>query len=135
LNKYAHCAIEAVGLIASSKAASPRQAWEQSSSAVFGKGTSSQQKGCPRDAFLGLCEAGFVQGVAPGKYCNSILNKQYAVSAVQLLRKKPGAEVAPTELWGLVLRGNTKVHNSQMDVVLGLWNSGLISADDGQGAA
>jgi len=39
-------------------------------------------KGCPRGAFLELCEAGMIKGIASGKYTRSKRNKEYAIDAV-----------------------------------------------------
>ena len=88
---------------------------------------SSQAKHCPRLAYLGLCEAGLVQGIPKGKYLkNPSLNAQYAVRAVTLLRSQPGLAVGQDKLWRLSCGCPGKRHNGQMDVVLGLWNRGLV---------
>lgn len=93
---------------------------------MFGAGTASQAKGCPRDAFLGLCEEGLIKGIPPGKYCHSVKNKKYAMSALGLIRKNATLLKQPARLWELVMQGESKVHNSQMDVVIALWESELI---------
>ncbi|MCY4245019.1 MAG: hypothetical protein OXE47_06830, partial [Gammaproteobacteria bacterium] len=76
----------------------------------------------PRSAFLGLCEAGLVKGVPPGEYLKKSskkLNKGYAVKAVSKLIENPKLkDNSPKELWELVI---SKAHDSQMDVVLALW--------------
>jgi hypothetical protein len=46
---------------------------------------SAQKKGCPRGAFLGLCEEGLVKGIPAGNYTTSKDNKAYAVRAAELL--------------------------------------------------
>ena len=46
---------------------------------------SAQKKGCPRGAFLGLCEDGLVKGIPAGNYTVSKDNKAYAVRAAELL--------------------------------------------------
>tara|TARA_R110001592_G_scaffold25816_10_gene97628 strand:- start:155 stop:553 length:399 start_codon:yes stop_codon:yes gene_type:complete len=91
---------------------------------------SSKTKGCPKNAFLGLCEAGFVKGIKSGSYFKSKkpnLNKKYAIKAVELLISN--SNLSEKELWELVreeLNLGVKKHNSQMDVVIALWENGLI---------
>lgn len=84
-----------------------------------------RKKSCPRGAFLGLCEEGLVQGIPAGSYKASREDKAYAVRAVTLLTE--GTEQRSTSaLWRAVTNGAEKTHNSQMDVVLALWNNDLI---------
>jgi hypothetical protein len=49
----------------------PRAAWDRAIQTVFPDSTSLQDKACPRDAYLGLCENGLVVGVPPGMYTRS----------------------------------------------------------------
>ena len=86
---------------------------------------SSQEKGCPKNTFLGLCEEGLVKGIPKGKYTNSIKNKKYALKAIEILKQNTQTTFSPKELWEQLELGE-KRHNSQMDVVLALWNEGLI---------
>ena len=84
-----------------------------------------RKKGCPRGAFLGLCEEGLVKGILAGHYTTSKDNKAYAVRAVALLTE--GTQHWSTSaLWQAVTNGAEKAHNSQMDIVLALWNNDLI---------
>ncbi len=84
-----------------------------------------RKKSSPRGAFLGLCEEGLVQGIPAGAYKASRDDKAYAVRAVTLLTE--GTEQRSTSaLWRAVTEGAGKTHNSQMDVVLALWNNDLI---------
>ncbi len=76
-------------------------------------------------AFLGLCKEGLVVGVEPGNYAKSSKNGEYAVDAVKVLRKNKYLASQPDFLWKKVA-GNTKPQNGQMDVVIGLWEAGLI---------
>lgn len=59
-------------------------AWNTTASDVFGEGTWVQRKGCPKSAFLGLCDEGLIRGVSKGNYTyrSDSLNKAYAVQAV-----------------------------------------------------
>ena len=126
MNKYGQAAVEAVKLIHNQEVSSPVEAWEMTTSQIFSRGTSSQKKGCPRNAFLGLCEDGLVKGVQPGKYTTSKKNKQYAIDAVEILREQPGLVGDPASLWKIVMRGDSKIANYQMEIVTALWAKGLI---------
>ena len=85
-------------------------------------------KGCPRGAFLGLCEEERVKGVKTGHYTRSKLNKEYAMEAVRLLRLEPSLVSDRAQLWRRVIGQKTKAHNGQLDVVIGLWNAGLLAS-------
>ncbi len=122
-NKYGLTAIEAA---TDKKSGNPIDAWEKSTRRIFPKSLASQRKGCPRAAFLGLCEEGVVKGISPGRYTKSRDNKEYALRAWRILR----AEKGPTEvqsLWLRVIKGMSKTHNGQMDVVLALYSADLLS--------
>ena len=125
-NKYGEAAIQATKLYTSKLVNSPQDAWEQATKNIFGEGTSSQKKGCPKGAFLGLCEEGLVKGIPRGKFTNSTKNKDYAVLAVAILKNNTSLASDTSALWKSVLRGIEKQHNSQMDVVTALWNNGFI---------
>jgi len=126
MNKYGQAAITAVTLYTSGSVSSPVAAWEIASSELFGVGTPAQKKACPRNAFLGLCESGLVRGVPKGQYTSSQDNKRYVLEAVRMLRSAPADTTDGTRLWELVMRGERKRHNSQMNVVIALWTSNLI---------
>ncbi|WP_248548621.1 DUF6979 family protein [Paenibacillus odorifer] len=128
MNKYGLSAINAVQIYNKSGTNSPLDAWNQSTIELFGENTHNQKKGCPKNAFLGLCEEGLVRGVPKGNYTyrSDSLNKAYAVEAVELLRGNPLLANDKNGLWKKVMRGVKKQHNSQMDVVLALWGNGLI---------
>ena len=54
-------------------------------------------------------------------------NKAYALQAVKLLLMDPSrAGDGPRPLWQSVLAGVKKQPNAQMEVVLALWEKGLI---------
>ena len=107
----------------------PPTAWDLAAQKTFPVNSTCIKKGCPKNAFLGLCEEGLILGVARGQYTRSELNKTYAVKAVDILKQIGDCE--PKELWLEVLRtlrrDVSKVHNSQMNVVLALWRAKLIS--------
>jgi hypothetical protein len=98
--------------------------WSRSAKEVFDT-KSAQEKGCPKNTFLGLCEEGLVKGIPKGKYTRSEKNKNYALNAVSILKDNPNKVYSPKELWDKLELGD-KRSNSQMDVVLALWEHGLI---------
>jgi hypothetical protein len=126
--KYGKVAVEATVSLQGDPSRPPRDAWQAAARKVFPTQTSSQEKGCPRSAYLGLCEDGLVVGVQRGDYGAGTDNKAYAVQAVQLLTQNPDLEeVGASSLWRRVMNGRDKKANSQMDVVLSLWAHGLIT--------
>lgn len=102
-----------------------RPLWNSATKDLFDS-ESSQDKGCPRSTFLGLCEEGLVKGVAKGNYeSNATINKNHAIGAVEFLKEHNIETISSKELWSkLNIAG--KSHNSQMDVVLALWYEKLI---------
>ncbi|SHH41964.1 DUF6979 family protein [Tepidibacter thalassicus] len=130
MSKYEKCAIKAINLIKSGKINNPRNAWERASSEIFGKGTTGQLKGCPKSAFLGLCEEGIIKGISHGKYTKSKKNKNYAIKAIKILLKEPYLKNNKKELWNRVIENNKISHNYQMDVVIALWNNNLINKEN-----
>jgi hypothetical protein len=104
---------------------SPLARWERAMQKLYPTSVAARKKGCPRGAFLGLCEEGLVKGVPVGHYTASRDNKAYAIRAVTLLAEGEQA-LSISALWHAVTNGSGKVHNSQMDVVLALWKNGLI---------
>ncbi len=65
-------------------------------------------------------------GIPAGIYTASKDDKAYAIRAVALLTE--GAQHWSTSaLWRAVTDGAERAHNSQMDIVLALWNNDLIA--------
>ena len=126
--KYGRAAVLAVELYRTGKANSPEEAWEQAVATIFPDSPSSQEKGCPKGAFLGLCQEGYVVGIDRGDYTTSQDNRRYAIKAVDLLRSDDELADDKGRLWSQVMdvEGTEKRHNSQMDVVTSLWNERLI---------
>jgi hypothetical protein len=98
--------------------------WSNSAKEIF-ETKSSQEKGCPKGTFLGLCEEGLVKGIPKGNYTKSVKNKEYALKAVEILKQNTQTTFSSNELWEKLELGD-KRSNSQMDVVLALWENGLI---------
>jgi hypothetical protein len=123
MGKYGDAAVLATQMMLDGRAASPLDAWRMAVQLVFPRSLSSQEKGCPKCAYLGLCEDGLVNGVESGSYTGSVDNKRYAVEAVALLRWDPELADAPELLWACVTDDSGKTHNGQMDVVIALWQA------------
>ncbi|MGK0447945.1 MAG: hypothetical protein ACJA2M_001725 [Polaribacter sp.] len=123
MNKYGLTALKSVQNFIDSY--SIIEIWFQSAKEVFDT-KSSQEKGCPKNTFLGLCEEGLVKGIPKGNYTKSVKNKEYAIRAVAILKQNKHTTFTPKELWDKLELGN-KRSNSQMDVVLALWEHGLIN--------
>ncbi len=125
MGKYGQTAEMATALLVSNKVDNPKEAWELAVSQVFPDSESSRSKSCPKNSFLGLCEDGYIIGAEAGSYTHSKKNKDYAIKAVKLLNSNP--TLNEKDLWKLVIDGADKQHNSQMDVVITLWNNKLIN--------
>ena len=126
MGKYGKASLLALERSQQSSVVDPATAWKWAVAQVFPNSQSSQDKGCPKGAFLGLCSHGLVKGVEPGNYTRSKDNRAYAVRAVQLLKQNPSLYERPNDLWSAILAGEEKVENSQTDVVIALWNSGAL---------
>lgn len=133
-SKYGEVAIEATRHIQET-GESPGNAWNKFAEEIFDNETSSaRDKGCPRNAYLGLCEDGLVDGVPEGNYVEKRkgkkANKSYAIQAVHMLRSNPSLEnLRPKNLWDRVMEvmeDGPDNHNNQMDVVLALWHEDMI---------
>ena len=127
MGNYGDAAVRAVGLLLNMRVSDPKEAWEAATAEIFGKGKLAQLKGCPRNAFLGLCEEGVIKGVPSGNYTRAKKNRKYAVRAVQILRERPDLLANERMLWSEVLSGRKIAHNQQMDVVTSLWENNLIA--------
>lgn len=100
-----------------------------------GGNTLKKRKSCPNiGVHFWLCEAGEIDGVNNGDYMRSRLgrkkNKKYAIEAVKLLRSCPCLASDKKELWERAKENTCAVetlrHNNQLDVVLALFEAGLI---------
>jgi hypothetical protein len=126
MGKYGIVAVGAANRLKSGTSRTALEAWQAEANKAFPESPSLQQKGCPRGAFLGLCEAGYIDGV-PGETATVAgINGEYAIEAVRLLSDDATlATIGPAALWRKT-SGGDKAHNRQMDVVLALWNAKLI---------
>ena len=126
MGKYGQAAVDAAKLLISRAVTEPAIAWDIATIKIFGKGTPAKEKGCPKGAFLGLCEYGFIKNVPKGKYTDSEDNKRYAVKAARLLIKNPQLIEDEEALWKEIIDGEIKKQNNQMDVVISLFKNNLM---------
>lgn len=122
-NKYGKTALKVVDI---HKIGTPiKDSWFNASKLIF-ESESSQAKGCPKSAFLGLYEKGLIKGFSKiRENAKPSINKTHAIEAVKFLKANNIDVISPKELWdNIVFDGKT--HNSQMDVVLALWYKKLI---------
>src|SRR3954454_12248050 len=117
MGEYGTVAVKAVGRLQSGVSRSPVDAWETAAREAFPRSPSSAEKGCPKGAFLGLCEEGLVVGAPRGVWPRSSRNKAYAVKAVAELRVDPGWLHREQALWAVVSGPDPKVPNGQLEVV------------------
>ena len=126
---YTNVALAAVNL-AVEKKKSVDEAWRLAAEITFPHSKDSQTKSCPKSSFLGLCSMGKVKGIKESDYTKSEDNKLYALTALDILAANRNQHFAPTELLRAVLKKlniKTKTHNSQMNVLLALWENDLIN--------
>src|ERR1700723_349828 len=122
-NRYGEAALMATRE-GSSAGISPVARWESAMQRRYPSSPTARSKSSPRGAYLGLCEEGLVEGIPAGHYTASKDNKDFAVRAAALLIEGK-QNWSTNSLWRAVTSDPEKTHNSQMDVVLALWD-GLI---------
>ena len=125
---FGNAAVEAAKMI--NMGAEPLEAWERGVR-LFSDKEFMVKKGCPKTAFLCLCDQGLVRGCPSNPPAISRDNGRYAMEAVQVLRQAPSANLKPIELWNRISVGATKKHNSQMNIVLALHSAGLLQRSNG----
>lgn len=126
MNLYGKTAVKAVELFAYTH--DIKKAWTEAVQ-EFTNSHSARVKGCPKNTFFGLCYAGQIKGISiqPPQEKES-KNAEYAILAIHLLKKDMSWANKKAELWAEIQKiiGEEKKHNSQLDVVIALWNEGLI---------
>ena len=125
MGQYGEAAKIAAGLMSKKPNTNPVDAW-QDAVAQECHSESSKKKSCPKGAFLGLCEEGWVSGCIPGIYTRSVKNKEYAIRAANILLENPKLATDGYNLWKLVIDGEKKKSNEQMDVVISLFKEGYL---------
>lgn len=131
--KYGSVAVSYAKELIKTKQSPSKDGWEKIARSVFKVEkkieNSFVKKGCPKDCFLGICEEGLITGISKGKYTNSIKNKAYGISAIQILRENEEYKDQPRKLWEKIPDA-PKTYNHQMHVVCALWKAGLINKDE-----
>lgn len=127
MGKYGVAAVKAVHTYTSGRARTVVDAWSIAVRDVFPNSQSSQEKGCPKGTFLGICGCGKIIGVPSGEYTKSQKNKLYGLKALEILHTSPNLANDELALWKRVMAGEDKAPNSQMDVIVSLWRAGLVS--------
>ena len=127
-NSYARCATLAYQLC-TSQPLTPAEAWQQAAASVFPHSEAGRKKGCPKNAFLGLAAAGYLQDIAP--FAHRSKNGDYACRAAQILHAHRAGSPLPDAkmLWLTVMHDigqMDKRSNSQMDVALALYRIGVM---------
>jgi hypothetical protein len=125
MTKYAQTA-RAAAQFATNNRMSPEAAWNKAAEQVFPTQLASRVKGCPRQAFIALANAYFVKRSAAPKRASKSTSGVYALEATEALRKNPELVNSKADLWART-SGGSKKHNSQMDVVIALWNENYLS--------
>ncbi|SHO56980.1 DUF6979 family protein [Vibrio quintilis] len=125
MNKYGKVAVQAVKT--AQTGIHPVKAWKQAAAYEFGECKASAEKGCPKSSFLGLAEEGLIQDIPGGNYTKSEINKRYALELLRLLKQEPELVHHKSVLWKKACGSDTKRHNGQRDVVIGLWCEGLLN--------
>ncbi|UFH69707.1 DUF6979 family protein [Morganella morganii] len=100
--------------------------WEVQISSLTQSG-SVINKGCPRAAFLGLCEEGVVKNIPENNYGAGEKNKHHALKILELAQANSGITAA--ECFRMYQESNPdlpKTHNGQADVVISLLEANLI---------
>lgn len=129
MDKYSKSALNAVQYILENRVQSPVEAWYIATGEQFGKGSWGQKKGCPRNAFLGICEEGLIKGIKAGRYNKKehSLNKQYAIDTIKLFKDDSTNQQRDNkEIWGIVTNGKDIKSNYQVEIVKALWERDLI---------
>ncbi|MFJ5437875.1 DUF6979 family protein [Pectobacterium brasiliense] len=111
----------------------PRESWENEISLLTDL-KSIREKGCPKSAFLGLCEAGYVNGIPAKKYLlRGGKNKGYAIAGAKVVLAHAAKIYQPEDLWLIIkesIPARPDKYNQQMHVVLALKDAGLLQKPD-----
>ena len=121
---YGKIAVASARVLATGPEQHPEAVWRLVAHA-FTSSESVRNKGCPRKAFVSLCNAGMVRGVnsSPCEHQHS-KNGQYTLEAARLIWLDPTNAANKARLWGLVAPGIKA--NCQLDVLFGLHESRLL---------
>ena len=131
MGQYGNAAVRATEYYRQGKVQSILEAWHLAIS-EFSDSEPSRKKACPKDAYLGLCEAGLVLGIPAAKHGAPTNNKngRYAVDAYWILRSEPSLSANKEALWNGIREPKAENENNQIDVVVSLWSKGLLASTE-----
>lgn len=129
MGEFGNTAVKAARRLQDDKNLCPEKAWNKAISEA-NLSRSSQEKGCPKSAFLGLCRKGLIVKTGPYDKLDESKNGDYAVIACEILIAKQNRPL-PTQkaLWEKVFQNlnlSSISQNGQLDVVFSLWREKLI---------
>ncbi|PYE55303.1 DUF6979 family protein [Deinococcus yavapaiensis] len=101
----------------------PAQAWSKAADDVE-CAPSVRSKGCPRSAFVGLAQAGYIRGYQPQRVAASLSqNASYCVTGARILADKPALGNNRFQLWNAIREQegvDRQSQNGVVDVLLAL---------------
>ena len=86
MSEYGETAVLAVQRLNTKEESDPLDACKNAAKRIFPVSKDSQDKGCPKGAFLGLCSEGLIHGIERGDYGTRSKNGDYAIRAVDILK-------------------------------------------------
>lgn len=127
MGQYGRAAVSATQYFINGTVHSLGEAWDLAI-AQNTKSDQARRKCCPKNAYLGLCEAGLVAHIPVGRYGAPKANQngRYAIHACHMLRANPSLVNQKGILWAQMPAPHAENENGQMDVVLALWKAGLL---------
>ena len=105
---------------------SPDSAWRLEAAAAYPERPAARDKSCPRNAFRGLAEHGYLAGIPAARMPTRSINARYALEAAEAVLGDPALAQDRVELWQRT-SGRGKRRNGQMDVVAALFLAGRLS--------
>jgi hypothetical protein len=118
-NIFEKVALAAYDFLINKTEKTPLDAWKSAGSTILAHSTDMQEKPCPKNTFLSLCEEGLLRGIPKGKYMQrESVEKQYAITALKLIRAdKNVLEENIKSLWEKACGDKNKHHDYQMNIV------------------
>jgi len=134
MTNYEAITLKAVKILSEKQTSSFEEVWKKSGKELDLE-ESIWKKGCPKNAFIGVCEMGLIKGIQGIPNVELSKNGKYAVTALRLIIKNPQlyTNMSGPDLWREVLKEchleTSKNYNQQMAVVLTLWNNNKIDTE------
>ena len=123
---FGKTAVDAVKLLRKDIKYTSLEAWQKA--IVFNTSSEeSRKKGCPRSAFIGLCDEGYILGILATKIKKRSKNSIYSTEAAKYLLENNLKEITIKELWQKIEEPKPINENGQMQLVIALWQNKLIA--------